>query len=225
MPRKLHYSMRKIFNHFLIEKINLIQEENSEGRFYISPSGKKLPSVTTVLDKHSDKSWLVEWKRRVGPEVVERITSEALKKGNAVHALAEKYILNEKNYIEDITEIYLDDFNPIKKTLDKYVNNVYGSEVPLFSTALKTAGRADLVAEFDGALSIIDFKTSSRPKTEKQIENYFLQATVYSMMFERMYEASVTKIAIIMTVKDEWQPLLFIKDRNKYIKRVLEIFT
>jgi len=99
-----------------------------------------------------------------------------------------------------------------------------GIELPLYSKSLGCAGRTDLVAEYDGVLSIIDFKTSRKPKKEEWIESYFLQSTVYSMMFEWTYKIAVPRIAIIITVDDEKTPQTFVMERSKYVERVLEIF-
>jgi genome maintenance exonuclease 1 len=107
---------------------------------------------------------------------------------------------------------------------DKHVDNILGIELPLYSTVLKTAGRCDLIAEFDGVPSIIDFKTSRRLKKEEWIESYFLQTTVYSMMFEYMYKIEIPQIAILIAVDHE-EPQLFVKDRGEYVNRVIEIFT
>jgi ATP-dependent exoDNAse (exonuclease V) beta subunit len=89
---------------------------------------------------------------------------------------------------------------------------------------LKTAGRCDLIAEYDGVPSVIDFKTSRKLKKEEWIESYFLQTTVYSMMFESMYKIKVPQIAILIAVDHE-PPQVFVKDRGHYVNRVLDIFT
>jgi ATP-dependent exoDNAse (exonuclease V) beta subunit len=112
----------------------------------------------------------------------------------------------------------------LSASLNKHVDNILGVELPLYSVALRTAGRCDLIAEFNGTPSIIDFKTSRKLKKEEWIESYFLQATTYSLMFERMYKIHVPQIAILIAVDNE-QPQLFVKDRGDYVNRVLEIFT
>jgi hypothetical protein len=113
----------------------------------------------------------------------------------------------------------------IKKVLDDRVDNILGVELPLWSKALGVAGRTDLVAEFDNKASIIDFKTSKRIKKAEWIENYFLQSTIYSMMFEKMYSIAIPQIAIIITVDDEPAAQLFVENRAKYVNRAIEILT
>jgi genome maintenance exonuclease 1 len=109
--------------------------------------------------------------------------------------------------------------------LDNHVDNILGVELPLYSKALGCAGRTDLVAEYDGKVSIIDFKTSKRLKKKDWIENYFLQSTVYSMMFERFYSISVPQIVIVITVDDELEAQKFVMERSQYVNKVIELFT
>ena len=97
--------------------------------------------------------------------------------------------------------------------------------MPLYSKALGCAGRTDLIAEYNGIPSIIDFKTSRKPKKLEWIENYILQTTIYSMMFERMYKMSIPQLAIIISVDNEKTPQTFVLERNLYVQRVLELLT
>ena len=215
--------MRKIFEHKLVEKINLICEDTENGRYYITPHGK-FRSVTTILGEKLDNCWLEEWRNKIGIEKADRIVAKATKRGTAVHGLAERYLLNFENYIEKTLPHHLSSFEAIRKVLEAHIGPVFGIEIPVYSLALKSAGRVDVVAEFDDILSVIDFKTSNRIKTEEQIHSYFLQTTCYSMMFERMYNVSVPQIVIIMSVDDEPEAQVFVKNRNDYVKDVLKIF-
>jgi genome maintenance exonuclease 1 len=108
-------------------------------------------------------------------------------------------------------------FKSIQPTLDKYVNNIHALEVPLYSNHLKVAGRVDCIAEFDGKLAVIDFKTASKPKEEKWILNYFMQCAAYAVMYEERTGISVPRIVVIIAVADEL-PQIFLKTRNKYIE-------
>ena len=203
-----------------------LETTNIDGsRWYILPDGTtKLKSVTTILGEKLDKTALLEWRKRVGEEEANRISNQAARRGTSIHKIAERYVLNEENIYKDQMPINIETFKPIKETLDKYVDNIMGIELPLYSKSLGCAGRTDLVAEYDGVLSIIDFKTSRKPKKEEWIESYFLQSTVYSMMFEWTYKIAVPRIAIIITVDDEKTPQTFVMERSKYVERVLEIF-
>jgi genome maintenance exonuclease 1 len=216
--------MRKIFNHNLVPEVD-IETTNIDGkRYYVLPNGNKFRSVTTVLSEALDKTALLEWRKKVGEEQANKISTQAARRGTAVHTLCEKYVLNEDNYTRDAMPSGLDAFNSIKSVLDSRVGTILGVELPLYSTALNTAGRCDLIAEFDGVPSVVDFKTSRKLKKEEWIESYFLQTTVYSMMFEYIYKIKIPQIAILIAVDHE-PPQVFVKDRGQYVDRVLEIFT
>lgn len=217
---------RKTFKHILVPKAELETVTIDGKRHYALPNGTRLKSVTTVLSEKLDKTALLEWKKRVGEEEAQRISVQAARRGTAVHTLAENYVLNQENYIPPNTmPINIESFKPIKKVLDDHVDNVLGVELPLWSKALGCAGRTDLVAEYDNRVSIIDFKTSRKLKKEDWIESYFLQSTIYSMMFERIYSIAVPQIVIVLTVDDEMDAQIFIKDRSQYVNRAIEVLT
>lgn len=217
---------RKLFKHTLVPRAELSTQTIDGQRWYVLPDGTKLKSVTTVLSEKTDKTALLEWKKKVGEAEAQKISTQAARRGTAVHTLAENYVLNEEQYIPNNTmPINIESFKPIKKVLDDNVDNILGVELPLWSKALGVAGRTDLVAEFDGKASIIDFKTSKKIKKAEWIENYFLQSTIYSMMFEKMYSIAIPQIAIIITVDDELEAQLFVENRAKYVNRAIEILT
>jgi genome maintenance exonuclease 1 len=218
--------MEKKFKHVFVPKVELTTETIDGQRYYVLPDGiTKLKSVTSVLSEKLDKTALDEWKKRVGEEKAARISAQATRRGTSIHNIAEKYLLNEENIYDKVMPINIESFQPIKKELDDHVDNILGIEMPLFSKSLKCAGRTDLVAQYDGITSVIDFKTSKRFKKEDWIESYFLQSTVYSMMFEWTYKINVPQIVIIITVDNEKTPQTFVMERSKYVNRVLEIFT
>ena len=215
----------KNFKHNFVPFVELENEYINGQRYYVLPDGvTKLKSVTTILGEKTDKTALLEWRKKVGDAEADRISNQATRRGTSIHTIAERYVLNEENIFRNQMPVNIDSFKPIQDTLDEHVDNIFGIEMPLYSKALGCAGRTDLVAEYDGKLSIIDFKTSRRLKKEEWIENYFLQSTVYSMMFEWTYKIAVPQIAIIITVDDEKTPQTFVTERSKYVNRVLEIF-
>ncbi len=215
----------KKFKHNFVPFVELTTETIDGQRHYVLPdSTTKLKSVTTIISEKSDKTALYEWRKRVGDEEANRISTQAARRGTSIHKIAERYVLNEENIFKDEMPINVEMFKTIKNTLDRHVDNILGVELPLYSKALKCAGRTDLVAEYDGRLSIIDFKTSRKPKKEEWIENYFIQSTVYSMMFEWTYKFSVPQIAIIIAVDNEKTPQTFVMERSRYVERVLEVF-
>lgn len=215
---------RKLFKHNFVEPFELTTENIEGSRYYVLPDGVKLKSVTSTLSEKLDKTALFEWKQRVGEEEANKISVQATRRGTEFHSIAEKYVLNEPDYKKGAMPANVASFMDIQQILDKYVDNIYGVELPLYSKALKAAGRTDLVAEFDGVRSIIDFKTARKTKKKEWIESYFLQSTIYSMMFERLYGIEIPQIAILISVDGD-HPQTFVEDRGKYVNRVLEIFT
>jgi genome maintenance exonuclease 1 len=215
---------RKIFKHSLVEPFTLSQQTIDGKRFYVLPEGIKLKSVTTVLSEKTDKTALFEWRKRVGNEEANKISVRAGRRGTSVHGIAERYVLNEENYYKKEVPANIDSFKQIKPIIDKNVDNIYGIELALFSKTLKAAGKTDLVAHYNGVPSIIDFKTSLKLKKEEWIENYFLQSTTYSMMFESLYKIQIPQIVIIIAVDHE-SPQVFVKERKQYVNKVIEIFT
>ena len=180
-------------------------------------------SVTTTLGEKTDKSSLLEWRKRVGDAEADKISNQAATRGTAVHELCEKYIMNDDNYSAGAMPSNLDSFMKIKRVLDSRITKIFGIEYPLFSHTLRAAGRTDVIAEFDGVNSIVDFKTSRKVKLEEYITNYFLQATCYAMMAEELTGMVIPKIAIIIAVDHE-PTQVFVKDKSEYVERVKEIF-
>lgn len=218
--------MRKRFNHLPVEPLELTTETINGQRHYVLPDGVcKLKSVTTVLGEKLDKTALLEWRKRVGEEEANRISTQAARRGTAIHNMAEKYVLNESGYAKGEMPVNIESFQPLRSALDAHVDDIRGVELALYSKALGCAGRTDLVAEWDGKLSIIDFKTSRKLKKPEWIESYFLQSTIYSMMFEQLYKQKVGQIVILITVDHEKEPQIFVRDREDYVNRVIEVLT
>jgi len=202
----------------------LLTETIDGKRHYVLPDGvTRLKSVTSVLDEKLDKTALYEWRRRVGDAEANKVSVQAARRGTAVHKIAERYVLNEKDIYKDQMPNNVESFQPIKLALDEHVDNILGIELPLYSKALGCAGRTDLIAEYDGVVSIIDFKTSRKPKKLEWIESYIMQTTIYAMMFERMYSLRVPQLAIIVSVDNEKTPQTFVLERDLYIDKVLKL--
>lgn len=214
----------KLFKHDFVTPHKLTQKVIDGKRHYVTEEGLKFKSVTTVLSEKLDKTALFEWRKRVGNEEANKISTQAARRGTAFHGIAERYLLNEEKIFKNEMPINIESFKLIQPILDKNIDNIKGIELPLFSKILKTAGKTDLVADYNGTLSVIDFKTSRKIKKEEWIESYFLQATVYSMMYEYLYKTSVPQIVILISVDHE-EPQIFVKDRKDYVNRVIEIFT
>ena len=173
-------------------------------RYYQLPDGTRLPSVTTVLGAQK-KQAIMEWRKRVGEEEANRISKKATSRGTNVHSMCEEYLNNEPLgvYMPDAIEMFLS----IKPYLNK-INNIHYQEQALWSTQLGMAGRVDCIAEYEGELSIIDFKTSARPKTKDKIEDYFWQTAAYALMYEEMIGQQIDDLVIVMAVENG-SPLIF----------------
>lgn len=199
-------------------KLEPLPDEIIDGkRFYIAPSGNKLPSVTTVLG-HFKKEKLIEWQNKVGAEKAERVRHRASVRGTKFHNMMEKYLLNDtkQNIFEDVMPDMKQAFNDAKPYIDK-IDEIHYIESPLYSETLGLAGRTDVIAEYDGVASIIDFKTSLNMKKEAWIDNYFEQGTAYSLMYEELTGIKIEQIVIIISVDHEDKPQEFIKNRNDYV--------
>ena len=106
-------------------------------------------------------------------------------------------------------------FGSIKEYLDE-IDNIHCLETPLYSDHLQVAGTVDCIAEYNGKMSVIDFKTSSRPKDRDDIHNYFMQCAAYSVAFEERTGIPVSRLVIIMGVDNDY-PRVFIEKRDNWI--------
>lgn len=217
MPRK------KIFEHDFMNTPKLERVEVDGKRYYRLPNGGLAISVTTALGDASDKSALIAWKKRVGEQKAQQISTQAANRGTALHSICENYLLNEEDYPPKAMPINIASFKKLRPYMDNHIGRVYGVEQSLYSERLMAAGTADCIAEWNGVPSIIDFKTSLKLKREDWIENYFLQATTYALMVEELTNHKVPQIVIMISVDDE-EPQIFIKDKDQYVNRVKEIF-
>ncbi len=195
-------------------------DESTGERFYISPNGVKLPSVTTVLG-HFKKKSLIEWRNKVGHEEADKVMYRASTRGTKFHNMLESYLRNEEHFLDGVMPDMKQAFRDIQETLD-LIDNIHYIESPLYSEKLGVAGRTDCIAEFAGVPSIIDFKTSLRQKKEAWIDNYFEQGTAYALMYEELVGKPMDQIVIIISCDDSEQPQVFIRDKNQYIQNLLE---
>ena len=213
------------FTHDLI-KLNELSVKTEEGkRLYQTPQGKSYPSVTTVTGILS-KDDIQAWRQRIGEEKADQITRAATSRGNEVHKLAELYLKNElfsqsTLFDEPKTNNYKM-FEALSSVLDNKVGIVRAIEAPLYSDVLRVGGRVDLVAEWDKELAVIDFKTSSKPKKERWIDNYFMQSSAYAFMFEELTKISINKIVIAIALENLGTQI-FIKNANDYIQQFIDL--
>jgi hypothetical protein len=208
-----------MFNHIPLDTVipKLVQVTDNGTRYYVTPEGFKYPSITTVLSQYNIKH-IMEWRARVGEEQANKISRQAAGRGTRIHKICEDYLNNNlpsfKNPLDQ------DNFNTFKPILNR-INNIRCQETKLYSNHLRIAGTVDCIGEFDNKLSVIDFKTSSKPKNREQIENYFMQAAAYAIMFEERVGIPVPKIAILISVDDS-APQVFVDRRDNHTKRLIE---
>ena len=188
-------------------------------RLYKTPEGKLYPSVTTITSM-LPKPELDHWRKAVGEEEANRTTERAAHKGTAIHSMCENYLkygtVETENLFDRST------FNSIKPILDSAIDNIHAIEGRLYSDYLKVAGTTDLVAEYKNVISVIDYKTASKPKHKDQIENYFMQGSAYCVCFEERTGIPISRIVLIIAV-DHDMPQVFISRRDNHITGFMQL--
>lgn len=203
------------FNYCPPKKLEELKSETTSlGRFYTLPNGRNVPSITTILSSYK-RHIIQEWRKRVGEEEANKVSKQASSRGTNVHTLCEKYLNNDPKATHGAFPDALEMFHSLKPLLHR-INNIHYQECPLYSTKLNVAGRVDVIAEFDGVLSVIDFKTSKKIKTKDMITDYFMQETFYALAYEELIGEPIDQIVTIMAVDHE-KPLLFIEKTENWI--------
>lgn len=187
-----------MFHHLGIATYDISTIEDDQGRRYVTPDGT-YPSITTILGD-GDKPWLQEWRASLGKEAADVEMARAAARGTAVHDMAEKFLNNDKNFSDNHGIDHIKEFHKIRTQLLQ-VSNIHMQEAALWSQQLKVAGRVDCIGNFNGNLSIIDFKTSTGSKNTTMVQDYFIQVTAYALMYEELYDVVVENYAIIMSVE------------------------
>jgi hypothetical protein len=208
-------SIQKQFIHLNnpLTDIKLTEVDKNGKRFYSTPDGE-FPSVTTVVGFQKQK-FFAEWRRK-NPEESKRVTS----RGTKFHSLIEKYIMNEPLDLDAENSNLKALFLLLKPEIDK-IDNIVALESPLWSKILGLAGRTDCIAEYDGKLSIIDFKASTKEKREQDIDNYFMQATAYALMYQERTGVVIDNFAILVACEDGLRQV-FQDKPIKYVRRLKE---
>jgi genome maintenance exonuclease 1 len=218
-----------MFNHIDISLPKLEREEIDGVRYYKLPGEDNLSrfvSITSVTSFHN-RHIFENWRKKVGEAEANRVNKQATSRGTDMHTLTENYLLNvpELPKVQPLSETL---FKIAKPELNK-INNVYALETPLYSKVLGIAGTVDCIAEYNGELSIIDFKTSKKPKPKEWIEHYFVQCAAYACMFYELTNIPVKKLVILMSCEDgdcvvyeEYDKMKYIKLLNGYIKEFIQ---
>jgi hypothetical protein len=212
-----------LFHHVpLKDPIEMDTEMIDGKRYYLTPSGGKYPSITTVIGSNPDKkAGIAKWRRRVGEEKANRVSTRAATRGTDFHLMCEDWLNNkydEKRFEGKHLPLMM--FKNTKPTLSR-INNIYAQEVALYSDHLEIAGRVDCIAEFDGELSIIDFKTSAKEKKLQWIEDYLIQETAYACMLLERYKLKVNKIVTIIACESGDTQVFVETPKKEYLQKLI----
>ena len=207
-----------MFRHVKLDReVPKLQQVNENGtRYYVTPEGNKYPSITTVLSAYNLNA-IMEWRQRVGEEEANKISRKASSRGTRIHKLCEDYLDNKTPEFK--SPLDAETFETFKPVLHR-IDNIHAQELRMYSDHLRIAGTVDCIGEFDGKLSVIDFKTARKLKNKEQIENYFMQAAAYAIMFEERFQIPVARTVIAIAV-DEEEPQVFIEKRDNYVMSLL----
>ena len=190
---------------FQYEKLKRVETNGS--RLYETPNGN-VASVTTILDSTKDKTFLIEWRKRVGDQEANRISKEASGLGTLMHTHLEKYVLGEArptgtNPVHVMATAMADTM--IRQAFPN-VDEVWGIEASLYYPGLY-AGTSDMIGVWQGKPAIIDHKTTNKPKKKEWIEDYFLQCCAYALAHNEVHGTDIKTAAINIIVRpDDFTP-------------------
>ena len=206
-----------MFNHIDIELPQLERETIDGVRYYKVPDDQellRLVSITSVTS-HFNREIFDNWRKKIGEDEAQKITKAATARGTDLHTLVENHLYNK-----DLPPVapMADFLFKIAKTDLNRINNIYALEGSLYSKQLGIAGTVDCIAEYNGELAIIDFKTSKKPKPREWIEHYFVQCMAYGCMLYELTGISVKKLVIIMACENGECVVYEERDKAKYIK-------
>ena len=210
-----------MFNHVQISLPEVTTETINRKRFYVTPEGEKYPSITTVLSNRK-KEGLFEWRKRVGNDVANYVARTSASRGTKVHHMCEDYLNNEfdeEKHRKNFLPFCL--FNQLKDQALCNLNNIYAQEAGLYSDKYKVAGRVDCIAEYKDTLSIIDFKTSTRERSDDWNENYYIQGSAYAEMFEERTKIKIDQV-VILVVTEDGTVQEFVKSKQDYLPMLEE---
>ena len=215
------------------DKYNYVKVSRSteHGTRHYNVDGTKLPSVTAILDKTKDKSYLDKWRARVGDEEAERIKNHSSKRGTSMHKFIEKHITGAG--YDDLTEIGKQAKPMAQKIIDiglTPVTEYYGSEISLYYPGL-FAGSTDLVCIHNDKETIVDFKQANRAKREDWIQDYFLQIGAYAMAHDYVHGSNIEQGIIMICTPDLYfQEFRFEGEqmreyRHKFLERLNQFYS
>ena len=207
-----------MFNHVPAVLPPLERETVDGVRYYKVPDADefvKLVSITSIT-AFWNREKFAKWRKKIGEDKANEITRKATSRGTDTHTLIEHYLLNEETLpeVQPISDFL---YKIAKPTLNN-IDNIHALEGSLYSKQLGVAGTVDCIAEYDGELAVIDFKTAAAPKPRDWIDGYFVQAAAYACMYYELTGISVKKLVIIMTCENGDCVVYEERDKAKYIK-------
>jgi genome maintenance exonuclease 1 len=210
-----------MFNHVPVDIPEVSTKNINKKRFYDTPTGF-YPSITTVLGVRKEKKeGLRLWRERVGNDVANHIMRTAAGRGTAVHHMCEDFLNNKEVIKEDQKFLPWCLFSQLKPTLTKSINNIFAQECGLWSEKYRVAGRVDVIAEWNGVPSIIDFKTSRSERKDDYNFEYYMQAAAYAEMFEERTGIEINQI-VILVVTEDGLVQEFVKEKHEYLPHLIE---
>ena len=218
-----------MFKHVPVELPTITATTTGGVRLYETPEGNKYPSITTVLSVRS-KTGLMEWRKRVGNDVANHIAKTAAARGTKVHHMCADYLNNMRYNFPDKFKEHKKNFLPyclfsqLKEKALCNINNIYAQEAGLYSDKYRVAGRVDCIAEYNGVLSIIDFKTSTKERKDEWNESYYIQGSAYAEMFGERTGMEISQV-VILVVTEDGTVQEFIKEKYDYLDALVQTVT
>lgn len=206
---------------FIDHPFPVIEQINSDnGRRYKVPSGELYPSVTTVLSSKESPE-LDAWRESIGQEEARRVGARAGVKGSKVHEACENMLLGKETKWGMFDGEARNDFSTFIPVIEN-ISIVHAIEKQMFSDKLKVAGTVDLICEYQGKLCILDWKTSRRVKDAEEITSYFMQMSVYALMFWEHTGIAIPHLCVQMTI-DGYGLKTFWETPKKWIPQFIEL--
>ena len=211
--------MTKKFNFIDLNKSKLpvTKGKKVDGFRFYDIDGKAYPSVTSVLGIKK-KAELQGWREKIGENVANWEMGRAARRGKATHLLVEEYLKGKTPSERGVLPLGL--FKLLRPYIDQ-IDNIHLLETIMYSPKLTIAGQVDCVAEYNGKLSVIDFKTANKERQESWIDNYFLQTTAYAQMYEETFGKSIDQIVILLASEDG-SVQNFVKEKKDYMTPLMK---
>ena len=209
----------KKFNFIDLDKSKLpvTKGKRIDGFRFYNIDGKAYPSVTSVLGIKK-KAELQGWREKIGEDVANWEMGRAARRGKATHLLVEEYLKGKTPSERGVLPLGL--FKLLRPYIDQ-IDNIHLLETIMYSPKLTIAGQVDCVAEYNGKLSVIDFKTANKERQESWIDNYFLQTTAYAQMYEETFGKNIDQIVILLASEDG-SVQNFVKEKKDYMSPLMK---